>query len=76
MLVFPRDLVDFLNVTAMSVRDRSAEPGACLVVEDATAGIQAARAAGMDAAAIGDAVACGLATYNLSTFGDLLDCVD
>ena len=31
MLVFPRDLVDFLNVTAMSVRDRSAEPGACLV---------------------------------------------
>ena len=52
------------------------EPGACLVVEDAEAGIQAARAAGMDAAAIGDAVACGLATYNLSTFGDLLDCVD
>ena len=52
------------------------EPGACLVVEDAKAGIQAARAAGMDAAAIGDAVACGLATYNLSTFRDLLDCVD
>ena len=31
MLVFPRDLVDFLNLTAMSVRDRPAEPGACLV---------------------------------------------
>lgn len=31
MLVFPRDLVDFQNVTSMSVRDRSAEPGTCLV---------------------------------------------
>lgn len=31
MLVFPRDFVDFQNVTSMSVRDRSAEPGTCLV---------------------------------------------
>ena len=27
-------------------------------------------------AAIGDAVSCGLATYNLSSFRDLLDCVE
>ncbi len=52
------------------------EPKDCLVVEDAKAGIQAAFAAGMDAAAIGDATSCGLATYNLSRFSDLLDCVE
>ena len=46
------------------------------MVEDAKAGVQAALAAGMDAAAIGDAVSCGLATYNLGTFSDLLRCVD
>ena len=48
----------------------------CLVVEDAKAGIEAALAAGMDAAAIGDAVHCGLATYELTRFSDLLKCVD
>ena len=52
------------------------EPKDCLVVEDAKAGIQAALAAGMDAAAIGDAVSCGLATYNLGSFSDLLNCVE
>ncbi len=52
------------------------EPKDCLVVEDAKAGIEAALAAGMDAAAIGDATSCGLATYNLSAFSDLLNCVE
>ena len=47
-------------------------PGACLVVEDAKAGLEAAIAAGMDRAAIGGAVSSGLATYNLTAFGDLL----
>lgn len=51
------------------------EPGSCLVVEDAKAGLEAAIAGGMDCAAIGDAVASGLATYNLNTFGDLADVV-
>ena len=44
----------------------------CLVVEDAKAGLRAAIAGGMDCAAIGDAVASGLGTYNLTTFADLL----
>lgn len=48
------------------------EPKDCLVVEDAKAGLEAAIAGGMDCAAIGDAVKCGLGTYDLDTFADLL----
>lgn len=47
----------------------------CLVVEDAVAGIKAAQAAGMEQAAVGEAVLSNLATYNLSTFSDLLKIV-
>lgn len=47
-------------------------PAACLVVEDAQSGIQAALAAGMDCAAIGDAATYDLATYRLHRFSDLL----
>lgn len=51
-------------------------PEDCLVVEDAYAGIQAAKAGGMDAAALhGDAENCGLEDYDLSTFADLLNVV-
>ncbi|MEY8431810.1 beta-phosphoglucomutase [Lachnospiraceae bacterium 48-42] len=46
-------------------------PEHCLVVEDAEAGLEAAIAGGMDCAAVGDAVSCGLATWNLNTFSDL-----
>ena len=46
-------------------------PKDCLVVEDAKAGLEAAIAGGMECAAIGDAVSCGLATWNLNTFSDL-----
>ena len=47
------------------------KPEDCLVVEDAEAGLQAAIAGGMHCAAIGDAVGCNLADYNLRTFADL-----
>ena len=51
-------------------------PNECLVVEDALAGIQAAKAGGMDAAALhGDAENCGLEDYDLSCFADLLNVV-
>ena len=46
--------------------------GDCLVVEDAKAGLEAAIGGGMDCAAMGDAVASGLATYDLVEFSDLL----
>lgn len=48
------------------------KPGDCLVVEDANAGIEAGIAGGMKTAAIGDAVNCGKADYELKTIGDLL----
>lgn len=47
----------------------------CLVVEDALAGVQAAKAGKMDCAAIGDAATLNVATYNMKTFGDLLEIV-
>ena len=48
------------------------KPSDCLVVEDAKAGIDAAKAAGMDSAAIGDAFGYSQATYNLFTFSKLI----
>lgn len=47
----------------------------CLVVEDARAGIDAAEAAGMDSAAIGDAKGYPVAHYNLDEFKELLKIV-
>ena len=52
---------------------RGLEPGACLVVEDAEAGLQAAVNGGMDCAGIGDASGSSLATYKLNSFKDLLN---
>lgn len=49
------------------------QPQDCLVVEDAESGLEAAFGGHMDSAAIGDAVKCGRATYNLNTFSDLLE---
>ena len=52
-----------------------ADPSTCMVVEDAEAGIDAAIAGGMYSAAIGDAVACNKADYNLNSISDLLKIV-
>ena len=48
-------------------------PEDCLVVEDAEAGVVAGLAGGMQVAAIGDAVHCHKATFELQTFADLLN---
>lgn len=47
-------------------------PEACLVVEDAAAGVEAAVNGGFDCAAIGDAIRCKEAKYRLQSFRDLL----
>ena len=49
------------------------EPSVCLVVEDARAGLMAAKAGGMDGAGIGDASDCELAAYHLKSFEELLE---
>ena len=52
----------------------SEAPSDCCVVEDAKAGIEAARAGGMTALALfGDAKDCGEEDYNLKGFSDLLN---
>lgn len=52
------------------------EPGRCLVVEDARAGIEAAVTGGFDSAGIGEAAEHERVTYTLSCFGDLLRAAD
>ena len=50
------------------------DPADCAVVEDAKAGIEAAKAGGMTALALfGDANGCGAEDYNLTSFSDLLN---
>ena len=48
------------------------EPGKCLVIEDADAGIEAGKAGGMLTAAYGEAAKSGKADYNLDRFSDIL----
>lgn len=50
-------------------------PSACLVVEDAKAGVEAAVAGGFDCAAMGDAKDDPRATWHLARFEELEDCV-
>jgi len=62
------------EVFLISAEKVGAAPADCAVVEDAKAGIQAAKAAGMTALALfGDAANCGLEDYDLSSFSDLLN---
>lgn len=48
-------------------------PADCCVVEDARAGVEAARAGGFDCAAMGDAKDDERATYHLDSFGQLVE---
>ena len=48
------------------------EPAACLVVEDAVSGAEAAHAGGMKAACVGDAAKNGAGDYNLGAVSELL----
>lgn len=48
------------------------DPKVCYVVEDASAGIQAAKAAGMTAVGIGEAAKDARTDYSIHTFSDLL----
>ena len=49
-----------------------AAPAACVVVEDAEAGVEAAHRAGMKAIAMGDAVSHGHGDWNIESFGEIL----
>lgn len=49
------------------------DPSECLIVEDAKAGIEAGRRAGMKTAAIGDAACNSVADYKLQKLSDLLN---
>lgn len=51
------------------------KPEECLVVEDATAGVDAAHAGGMKAAAVGDAAVNAYGDYILGSFSDLLNLI-
>lgn len=52
------------------------KPAECLVVEDAKAGVEAAQAAQMDCAAIGDAAKLKIAFYDLNSIEELLKIID
>ena len=64
------------EVFLIAAKRMAVNPNACLVVEDAISGILAAKAAGMDAAAIGEAGESGLAKYKLTRLSDLLKIMD
>ena len=62
------------EVFLVAAKKLGAAPEDCAVVEDAKAGIEAAKAAGMTALALfGDAKGCGMEDYALASFGDLLN---
>ncbi len=60
------------EVFLIAAKRMKVDPKECLVVEDASSGIMAAKAAGMDAAAIGEAGDLGVAKYRLAQIQDLL----
>lgn len=63
------------QVFTMAAEMLGLEPGNCLVVEDALAGLQAAATGGFDSAGLGPAAESGKATYSLKSFSGLLEVV-
>lgn len=63
------------QVFTMAAEMLRLDPGKCLVVEDALAGLQAAAAGGFDSAGLGPAAESGKATYSLKSFRGLLEVV-
>lgn len=62
------------EVFLISAAKLGIDPKDCAVVEDAKAGIEAAKVGGMTALALfGDAKGCGLEDYDLASFSDLLN---
>lgn len=62
------------EVFLVAAKKLGIDPADCAVVEDAKAGIEAAKAGGMTALALfGDAKGCGLEDCDLSSFSDLLN---
>ena len=60
------------EVFLLAARLLGVTPEACLVVEDAVAGAEAAHAGGMKAACVGDAARADAGEYNLETFSQLV----
>ena len=61
------------EVFLLAAQKLGIDPSKCLVVEDAVAGIEAGKAAGMRTAAIGDAANSKIADHDLEKISDLLD---
>ena len=61
------------EVFLLAAKKLGAAPADCLVVEDATAGIEAGHSAGMDTAGIGEAALSPLATYSIKQISELMD---
>lgn len=62
------------EVFLLAAQKLGLDPADCAVVEDAKAGIEAAKAGGMTALALfGDARGCGLEDYDLPSFSSLTD---
>ena len=61
------------EVFLLAAKKLNAAPEKCLVVEDADAGIEAAKAGGMKTAAYGEAAKSRIADHDLERFDDLLN---
>lgn len=64
------------EVFIMAADKLNALPEECIVVEDAKAGVEAAIAGNMKVAAVGDAIKCNKANFNLENLKDLITIVN